>query len=258
MRYGYRYYKRRFAARRSGARTYRGRYGTRTRFARTYRRRASAKTTSKTIKLTLDSTWTFRQSSSGVWSAFNFSPVLIPGFIDYATTYTHFRLIKANLYISRTLGEDTGSLNNYLVVGSRPYASLTAPSSTTSFQSYLVPPQTEEALRQSRWQKVKYPSTTTQRVRVGFKPYTMIATFGPAQDGTSNNAYQRIYEGRKWMPFTWAKPVTGTNQAASKALRFWGPYMVIDTNTGNGEIPTTETLTGNCTLELYCQFKGQQ
>jgi len=208
----------------------------------------------------LDATWTF---GSGVtppnpqlWNAFKFAPTTIPGFADYAATFSHFRLVKANLYISRTIGDDEGTLNNYLVVGSRPFAATTRQVTTTTVSAdALVPPQLETALRQSRWQKVRYPNTTTQRVRVGFKPYTMLGCQGPAQ-AAANNVYQRTWEGRKWMPFTWAiAPAPG---ALPPGLYFFGPYMVVDRAAGDGELPSSSGgITANCTLELYCQFRGQ-
>ena len=101
-----------------------------------------------------------------------FSPLSLPGFSDYQATYSHFRIIKARLYVSRTVGDNDGALYNYLVVGSRPFAATSA--GTQANSATLVPPQEEKALRQTKWQKVHYPNTTTQRVSIGFYPYTMI------------------------------------------------------------------------------------
>lgn len=239
---------RRYATRRPRFPRYRSRTGRRT------------GTSSRLVKLTLDSTWTFGAAAVGAnpqqWNAFRFVPTSIPGFSDYATTFSHFRIVKANLYISRTIGDDAGTLNNYLVVGSRPFATTARPTTGTGVSAdSLVPPQLETALRQTRWQRVQYPSTTTQRVRVGFKPYTMLSAYGPAQVA-GTNLYQRVYEGRRWMPFTWASPPPAG--ALASGLLFWGPYMVVDRAAGDGELPGDAAgIRANCTLELYCQFKGQ-
>ena len=58
------------------------------------------------------------------WYPFAFTPSTVPGFAEYKATYSHFRILKAKLYISRNVLNMEGSTNNYLVVGSRPFAAI--------------------------------------------------------------------------------------------------------------------------------------
>lgn len=213
--------------------------------------------------------------------AFLFNVTTIPGFMEYATVYSHFRIKKCMLTVSRDRGANaTGLSDNYLLVGSRPFAALVAPQALqkpsanpgggslppifgNAVPSYsnrtMVPPQTEDALRQTRWQRVVTPNTTRPYINVGFFPYTMIGTFGPssivpdpptAQSYTAV-AYQRVWEARKWMPFTWAG---GTNSTAP--ITFFGPYLVTETAEGSGEV--AGAVVHNVTLTVYVQFKGQK
>lgn len=197
---------------------------------------------------------------------FSFSPLSLPGFSDYQTTYSHFRILKAKLFINRQMTATAqdgssvtldGSTWNYLVVGSRPFAATRGPltSSGAPYTSY-VPAQLVEALRQTKWQRVHYPSTTTQRVTAGFYPYTMVGTFGPAlvNGSGANVQYQRIWEGKRWMPFNWALDESG---GPDKPVGFFGPYIVADTPTGTGN-PQFRALSANCTLSVSVQFKGQR
>ena len=53
-----------------------------------------------------------------------------PGFMDYRTTYSHFRILKFKLYMARTFVGNVGTSGvtcNYLTVGSRPFAAVQAP-----------------------------------------------------------------------------------------------------------------------------------
>ena len=50
------------------------------------------------------------------WFPFAFTPSTVPGFVEYKATYSHFRILKAKLYISRNVLNVEGSTNNYLVV----------------------------------------------------------------------------------------------------------------------------------------------
>ena len=81
------------------------------------------------VKLSLDSTWSLRENGFNLWHPFAFIPTAIPGFTDYYSTYSHFRIVKAVLQISRQLQgvSNNGLLNHYLIVGSRPFVASTAP-----------------------------------------------------------------------------------------------------------------------------------
>lgn len=242
-------------------RRYRRSYATRTRRTRRRYYRRRAKTISSVVKLTYESGWTFYNGTS--WAVFSFNPLLLPGFKDYQATYSHFRLLKAKLYINRQMVDPVGapttvidgSTWNYLVVGSRPFAATTSPLGTTvSSPTQYLPNQLSEALRQTKWQRVHYPNTTTQRVTAGFYPYTMVGTFGPSLGSGSQVQYQRIWEGKKWMPFTWALDQTSSTD---RPMAFYGPYLVADWPT-DATNPGYRGLVAQCTLQVHVQFKGQR
>lgn len=100
-------------------------------------------------------------------------------------------------------------------------------------------------LRQCRWQKTFYPSATRPGVTAGFYPYTMVGTFGPANVG--GQQYQRTWEGRRWMPFTWAR-------ATPSYLAFFGPYIYPSTGQDSTSDVATQVVG---TLTVWVQFKGQ-
>lgn len=181
--------------------------------------------------------------------------------MDYQTVYSQFRILKARLDISRARGNDAiPAADNYLIVPSRAFALAGQPIGMVGQQapsvtwSQYVPDQTEDALRQTRWQKVLYPSAITQKVHTSFKPYTMTAGFGPviaSHEATGTGViWPRIWEGYKWMPFKWANTTATTGLQVR--LAFFGPYLVqnvIGTG-GSTAFPTT--------LTLYVQFRGQK
>lgn len=273
-RYGRRY-RRRFGRRRLARRHF-----------RRYRRRARG-TKSAIIKLTFDGVWQFRigagqagntGNSNPVYQPFSFPVTAIPGFTDYLDTYTRFRILKAQLYVGRSVaysGGGTGNsnalTNNYLIVGSRPFANVQSAllTSTVPATTNLVPAQVEDSLRQTKWQKVKYPSTTRTAIRIGFYPYTLITTGGPAWEVGNQYQYQRIWEARRWMPITWAGAgqslgTGATSSLQGRSLTFYGPYMVCDlqatgTDSSNaGEFTPNMNLTSNVQLVVRVQFSGQR
>ena len=233
------------------------------RYRRRYRRgRRSRKTTSSVVTLTQDATWSLFNlvpvGSPRTWNPFVFSPASVPGFMDYKTTYSHFRILKAKLYLSRALNRDPGSTYNYLVVGSRPFAAVQAVPSPTEDPFAFVPAQPEKDLRQTRWQKVRYPNTTKNVVTVGFYPYTMVQTYGPISAGGGGNIWQRIWEGKRWMPFAWARGHQGFSTEAG--IAFYGPYCVVDSSTGEVPDPVLgkDENVVQCTLRITVQFRGQR
>lgn len=237
-------------------RSFRRRRLARPRYRRRHRRgRGSRKTTSPIVKLSLDATWTLRENGFNLWHPFAFVPTGIPGFSEYAATYSQFRIVKAVLQISRQIMNvsNNGLLNHYLIVGSRPFLASVAPAAldVNTGLDYIAPGQTEAALRQARWQRSVYPQTNTSRIRAGFKPYTMVQTLGPST--VANNVkWQRIWEGKRWMPFTWAYGYQGSNTS----MMFYGPYCV--TETPVGDVSNTPENKVACTLTIYCQFRGQK
>lgn len=251
MAYGNRYYRRRYSGR-SYTRTYRRRrtYTVRRRRFRRYRRRS---TKSAIVKLTTETGWSVNLGANTTWPAFQFSPgASLPGFSDYASVYSHFRITKAVLKVNLQDGKDL----HFLVAPSRPFATTIGPfnSSATQAASQLVPNQTENALRQTKWQRELYPSTTRTAVRVGFKPYIMTGSTGPTNGSGAPVDYYRIHEGRRFMPMSWAIPVGGTS---SQPAIFWGPYIAAST-WENLDPGSSTTVTFHASLTVYCQFRGQK
>ena len=119
------YRSRRYSSR-SVRRSFRRRRMAGPRYRRRYRRgRRSRKTTSAYVTLTQNSQWTLSSDTGGTrkWNVFTFSPATVPGFMDYRTTYSHFRILKCKLYMARTFVGNVGTSGvtcNYLTVGSRP------------------------------------------------------------------------------------------------------------------------------------------
>nr|WPS96426.1 MAG: capsid protein [Cressdnaviricota sp.] len=249
---------------RSVRRSFRRRRLARPRYHRRYRRlrRAPKGTYSSVVTLTQDAEWTLftpaTESTGRTWKPFFFNPATVPGFLEYKATYSHFRILKARLYISRAIDGETGSTYNYLVVGSRPFAAVQTVTSSSASPLAFVPEQLETALRQTKWQKVRYPNTTKNVVSLGFYPYTIVQTFGPSSTGGTGNFWQRIWEGKRWMPLAWTRDRMGVNPAAG--IAFYGPYVVVDSSTGEIPDPVLGQGTGTvqCTLRLSVQFKGQR
>lgn len=169
----------------------------------------------------------------------------VPGFSDYVSVYSEYRIVKGELVFSTAATTtNTGTLANYLVVSSQPFAQTAVPETSTGNLDYWVPPQTETTLRQTRWQRVIYPESVTTGVRVGFRPYTMAATEGPS--GSSGTKYQRIWHGGAWTPFTWATATTPIN--------YFGPYIWKQTT----ESDVDQAWSPYVTLTLWLYFKGQK
>lgn len=171
----------------------------------------------------------------------------VPGFSDYQTVYSEYRILRGVLSLPTLATTDQfATVNNYLVVSSQPFALTSAPlTPTTETSAYnYVPPQLENALRQARWQRVVYPDSTRTAVNIGFYPYTMVATDGP-DNGTTK--YQRIWSGRRWTPFTWS---------TSPSVAYFGPYVWRQSTSTDST--GTEAWQPYVTVTLYCIFKGQK
>lgn len=246
----------RYRHRRSYGR-YRRRYYRRRVAKRSYRRyrRGTGKTKSAVVKLTLETDWTLATIVNGQpakYNAFSFSPILLPGFTDYQTVYQKFRIMMAKIEIATpyTSSGDATSPYNYLIVGSRPFAETNVAVTNPTERTLYLPAQQEADLRQTRWQKVKYPSAITRKVSTKFKPYTLVAGFGP-NAGTASAVWQRPWEGGKWTPFTWA------NAESNNALIYYGPYCVISSNLAPD--PTSaQIFAAKVTLTCWFRFSGQK
>lgn len=275
MAYTRRYQYRKNAGWRRSYKPYRRTYRKRFRRRRSYRRRSSTK--SAYIRLSWETAFRIgeRSTTSDPWSwlPVYFQTYQIPGFLDYAATYTHFRIVKCVLNLSRVpdYGQAVPSamnpapLTHFLTVPSRAFA--TTSGAWESGQSPgvydFVPAQAEDALRQTKWQREIRPSDIRPWIRVGFKPYTMIGGQGPANTtGSIASTYFRIWEARRWMPMSWAHPVTGGDVKLGQSAFFFGPYIATSLNFNDSD-PTTGTtgarfLALNATVVLTLQFRGQK
>ncbi|UPW41356.1 capsid protein [Dipodfec virus UA06Rod_119] len=245
--------------RRKYGRTYRRRPSFRRklyrRTKRRYRRSRRTSTKSSVVCLTYETSWQPQYSvdTTQHWP-FSFSPYEISAFREYKTVYSHYRILKAKMYMAiQYPGSEFQGVTNYLVVGSRPFASVARPVETYPSPDW-VPLAKESELRQARWQRLHYPNTTTQVVTVGFYPYTMVGTLGPT-DPAKNGFFQRIWEGKKWTPFSWAwNPDSGEN-SNSMGVQYYGPYVVRNYANTN-KLPPLVGI--NVQLKFWCQFKGQR
>ena len=72
-------------------------------------RRAAKKTVSSVVTLSQDAVWNLFNPANETtpdtrqWFPFAFTPATVPGFAEYKATYSHFRILKAKLYISRNV-----------------------------------------------------------------------------------------------------------------------------------------------------------
>lgn len=199
-------------------------------------------TRSSVVKLSYNIQWAFSTGTNAQALRFEISDV--PGFSDYKSVYSEFRILRGELYIpTQAQSNVEDSQANYLVVSSQPFALTTTPIEDAGTPSNWVPEPAEAALRQARWQRIVYPDSTTTGVRVGFQPYTMVATEGPS---STTVRYQRIWRGMNWTPLTWSDPANG--------ISYFGPYVWRQL-TGNDSNPA---FIAHSTLVLYCQFKGQK
>ena len=253
------YRSRRYSSR-TVRRSFRRRRMARPRYRPRYRRsRRSRKTTSAYVTLTQNAQWPLFTDATGgdprTWNAFVFSPAAVPGFMDYRATYSHFRILKCKLFMGRAITGNSGTSFSYLTVGSRPFAAVQAPGNQGSGPTALVPAQLETDLRQTKWQKIRNPPTTSLVVPIGFHPYTLIQTNGPSTLGLANRLWQRIWEAKRWMPFTWAQ--APTSGGGLGGIAFYGPYVVVDGYDGN----ISGIFSGKaveCTLRITVQFRGQR
>lgn len=266
-------YRRRYYRRSSGygrRRTFRRR-PTRRRYRRTYRRRVSKTTKSAVVKLTWETTFTCgstEASGSGYtskWVPVTFYPRNVPGFLDYSSTYGQYRILKANMRMERTVlyGPPSNPTQynyttaHYLTSPSRSFALSVAQHPFTNPEN-AVPAQTEETLRQTRWQREFHPSSTATYVRIGFKPYTAVVTNGPASSNIDAN-FLRVWEGRNWTPMAWADAIPNETNPSSN-ICYFGPYVVPSRNFDNTDVSSAGAygFTIPVTMELYVQFRAQK
>ncbi len=250
-RYGRYYRKRRTPTRRYRRRPVR-------RYRRTYRRRGYRRrsTVSSVVKLQGHADWHCHDISSQAYFPFSFSPLQVQGFSEYQAVYSHFKILKVVMTILRptdsTEPDKLARLKQYAVVPSRTFAASQPPfNNVTNAPLAYNPGQPYEALGQTKWFKKRLVSETRQGIRVGFYPYTMVGTLGPASVGSAG-IYQRVWEGKRWMPFSWAWEDMSMQSDPRRGTTFWGPFIVFD---GDDERPWQSV---NVQYTMYVKFKGQK
>lgn len=222
------------------------------RFRRRYRSRSRSGTVSSVVKLTYELGFDPRGTGAyqGLWVPVTVIPSDIPGFLDYNAVYSKFRIKKCVLMINRT---ETTSLN-YLVVPSRAFAEHSVITGNTVGQPYNnVPPQGEQALRQTKWQKEFFPSTVSGKVRVAWHPYTTVSSFGPNTAQTASRLFQKVWNLNRWTPMAWVQ--TASTGTPTPFVTF-GPYIVPNDAETN-DAPAAGAYPIKSVLTLYCQFAGQ-
>ena len=175
---------------------------------------------------------------------FSFSPVQMQGFSEYQAVIRIILPQTANV-------AERASLLEYTVIPSRIFAAVQPPfSSITNSPLAYQPGEKSEALLQTRWAKTRVPSNTTQGIKMGFYPYTMVGTFGPSTVGNAG-MYQRVWNAKAWMPFSWAWQDPDRPDQA-RGTTFWGPFMLVK------GYPSESWYSVNAEVTLYVQFKGQK
>lgn len=206
-----------------------------------------------------------------------FTPSQLPGFLDYASTYSEFRLLKASCKVHMAVpgdGTEQALLANqpytFLRVASRTFIEANAianssggggnPTTITSILTTTEPSVPE--LRQSRWQRQYYPSDIKNSLTFKFYPYTLewcgkpVGYPGSSGSFASSFSYLKYRSGRRWMPMSFLGVGRGPTDADDD-VSFIGPYFVRLLSTQ----PDSQAVTGYapiCQLTLWCQFRGQK
>lgn len=208
-----------------------------------------------------------------------FTPSQIPGFNDYASTFSEFRILKGMCKVHMAVPGDSAEsalLANqpytFLRVASRTFLEANAlsvstnggdPSPVTDILTRTEP--SVPALRQSRWQRQYYPSDIKNSLTFKFYPFTLEWSGKPVgYPGASTDfpaasySYLKYRSGRRWMPMSFLGFSQGTSgQAPNDDVSFFGPYFVRLLSTQ----PDSQAVTAYhpiCNLSLWCQFRGQK
>lgn len=208
----------------------------------------------------------------------SFNPSQLPGFLDYASTYSEFRILKAvcKVHIAHE-GEDAGNspLSNlpytYLRVASRPFVESAAVAAggqggnPIGIANILAARRLSiNDLRQSRWQRQYYPSDIKNSVTFKFYPYTLewcgkpVGNYEQVDPSVSGISYLRYRSGRRWMPMSFLG-TTPSSPVSTDDVAFLGPYFqrLISTEPDPGA-NTLQEFTPVCNLSIWVQFRGQK
>ena len=122
-----------------------------------------SRTISSVVCLSYETTWQPQNvADSAQHYPFSFAPYQNHAFREYKTVYSHYRILKAKIYLSvQYPGSEFQPITNYLVVGSRPFLAVARP--LTEYPTYdWAPTALESELRQAKWQRLHY---LTRRLR---------------------------------------------------------------------------------------------
>lgn len=203
---------------------------------------------------------------------------MFAGFNDYVSTYSQFRILKANCKVHLALDSDStpgAALSNqpytYLRVASRSFVESSAYLQGTALSNISAPAlaltRPVSDLRQSKFQRQYYPNDIKNVINFNFYPYTLGwegRPFGALNDDfrpqatTSGYAYLKYQSGRRWMPMSFLGiPGASGPQAPLDDVSFLGPYFVRLLNTDSDSQDLT-LFNPACTLTVWCQFRGQK
>lgn len=235
------------------------------------RRRGISATRSRVVKLVGTVSFTFYQkvgAADGQAAAFYFSPTQLSGFLDYQTTYSEFRLLKAQIALPVDPSVQTDpSVVSIMRVPSRAFVEpLTAASGGTAIGNRaIIPAQTSSALQQSRWAKLVSPSDTRNVIKFGFYPYTLRWSGRPVNTTTVGSSasinYTEYQSGKRWVSMSFLGP----SSSAENDVAFYGPFFMPYGQDGlpthapaSDPSPGTTSWARNVQLTVWCQFRGQK
>lgn len=262
-----RLYRRRYGRRR----TFRRRYGRR-RFKRTRRyngRRRRFSTSTKVIKFQVQLAIPLQDGQG--YLPITFAPTQLPGFLDWQTTMSEFRILKAHAKIPINPGTTTeGALadqtSSYLRVSSRPITTTKAlVAGTSSIVGLVNVPlgvalrANLDTLRQTKYSKQMFPNDIRNSLALSFYPYTFqwsghVYTNGTDSTSAANTQYLEYRSGRRWMSMSFL----GATQEAGDDVVFVGPYVAKLAASTPDVAQTTTTWVPSVLLTVYAQFRGQK
>lgn len=196
------------------------------------------------------------------------------GFLDYVSTYSEYRLLKAVTKFIEVPpnSPESGESLSWIKAPSRPYlidhavaGSANGSLQNMSLDTILRTSPTD--LRQSRYQKSFTLRTTSTSFSVAYYPYTLqwsgkplnTTTPTPQELGTK---WLQYYSGRRWTPMAFQSSTPGN--ANSVRVPYFGPYICVLDADGNAISNYTDPDTSavmqrwTAVTTVYCQFRGQK
>lgn len=255
------------------------------RYRRSVRRGGINSTRSRTVRLSTQLTMAFTAGDAAQVQhpvPVCFTPTQLPGFIDYATTYSEFRILKAvcKVHLAVPGDEQEGAaLSNqpytYLRVASRSFIESSAllktgaagPATSGSNPIAITDllagnPLNISDVRQSRWQRQYYPSDIKNSITFKFYPYTLewsgkpVGNYAVDAATAPYTAYLKYRSGRRWMPMSFIGRVP-TENSQWDDVSFLGPYFLRLLST-EADTQALGQFRPVITLSVWAQFRGQK